>query len=271
MSRRARRSARGLATQTIPASAGGELASGQSPSSAPASAPALRCPTLTPTIVLARLRPRYGAMRWRPHHDPLTELVLTILSQHTSDTNSGKAYAAMRRVFPTWDAVREAEPAALIDSIRLGGLANQKGPRIQAVLRRVWAERGAWNLDLLADLPLDQAKAWLRALPGVGPKTAACVLMFALGRPALPVDTHVYRVSQRLGLIGERVTADAAHDALESLVPPADMYAFHIALIKHGRHTCTARAPRCADCSLVDVCPAAFHAASRSTVEGDTL
>src|SRR5262245_41475264 len=161
--------------------------------------------------VLERLRGRYGRMPWRPHGDPITELVLTILSQHTNDTNSGKAFATMQARFPSWDDVMAAEPAALIESIRLGGLANQKAPRIQHVLGRMWEERSSWDLGFLAELPLDEAKAWLRALAGVGPKTAACVLMFALGRPALPVDTHVYRVTRRLGLIGPKVTAEQAH------------------------------------------------------------
>jgi endonuclease-3 len=212
-------------------------------------------------LVLARLRARFGELRWRPHGDPLTELVLTILSQHTNDMNSGRAFAELRRRLPTWDAVLAADPAALVASIRAGGLANQKGPRIQAVLARIQAERGDWDLRFLADLPLDDAKAWLRSLPGVGPKTAACVLMFALGRPALPVDTHVYRVAQRLGLIGPKISADAAHALLEAMVKPEDTYALHVALIKHGRHTCTARAPACAACPLNDLCPAAFHAA----------
>ena len=211
-------------------------------------------------LVLARLRARFGELRWRAHGDPLTELVLTILSQHTNDMNSGRAFAELRRRFPTWDEVLAADPAALVESIRAGGLANQKGPRIQTVLARIEAERGGWELGFLADLPLEEAKAWLRSLPGVGPKTAACVLMFALGRPALPVDTHVYRVAQRLGLIGPKASADAAHALLETLVQPRDTYAFHVALIKHGRHTCTARAPACADCPLTDLCPSAFHA-----------
>jgi endonuclease III len=224
--------------------------------------PARRTPPLAPapTAVLARLRPRYGPLTWRPHGDPLTELVLTILSQHTNDTNSGRAFTAMQRAYPTWDAVLAAEPGALAGCIRSGGLANQKAPRIQQVLARIREQRGGWDLAYLRDLPLDEAKAWLRALPGVGPKTAACVLMFALGRPALPVETHVYRVARRLGLIGDKVTADQAHAALEALVPPEDTYAFHVALIKHGRYTCTARAPACAACPLVDLCPSAFAA-----------
>jgi endonuclease-3 len=208
--------------------------------------------------VLARLRPRYGPLVWRPHGDALTELVLTILSQHTNDTNSGRAFATMQRAYPTWDDVLAAEPAALAESIRGGGLANQKAPRIQQVLGRIKAERAGWDLTFLRELPLDQAKSWLRALPGVGPKTAACVLMFALGRPALPVDTHVHRVARRLGLIGERETADQAHTTLEAIVPAEDVYAFHIALIKHGRYTCTARNPVCGECPLNDLCPSAF-------------
>jgi endonuclease III len=209
-------------------------------------------------LVLSRLRPLYGELPWRPHHDPLTELVLTILSQHTNDTNSGRAFARLHERFPTWDDVLAADPADLIASIRQGGLANQKAPRIQQVLARVREQCGGWDLTFLAGLPLDEAKAWLRALPGVGPKTAACVLMFALGRPALPVDTHVERVGKRLGLVDARISADRAHDALEAQVAPADVYAFHVALIKHGRYTCTARAPRCAACPLNDLCPSAF-------------
>jgi endonuclease-3 len=201
---------------------------------------------------------RFGPLRWRPHGDPLTELVLTILSQHTNDTNSGRAFASMQRSFPTWDAVLAAEPSALADSIRQGGLANQKAPRIQQVLTRVANECDGWSLDHLSLLPLDEAKAWLRSLPGVGPKTAACVLMFALGRPAIPVDTHVYRVARRLGLVDGKTTAEQAHAVLESIVAPSDTYAFHVALIKHGRHTCTARNPNCGDCPLSDFCPSAF-------------
>lgn len=206
------------------------------------------------------MRSRFGPLRWRPHGDPLTELILTILSQHTNDTNSGRAFASMQRRFPTWDDVLNADPAALAGSIRQGGLANQKAPRIQQVLARVVTDCGGWRVDHLAQMPLENAKAWLRALPGVGPKTAACVLMFALGRPALPVDTHVYRVAQRLDLIDKKTTSDPAHAVLESLIAPADTYAFHVALIKHGRHTCTARGPNCPECLLSDICPSAFLA-----------
>jgi endonuclease-3 len=214
----------------------------------------------TPDIVLARLRPRYGEMRWRPHGDPVSELILTILSQHTNDTLSGKAFARLLATFPGWDAVAAAPVALVEQAIRDGGLARQKAPRIQAVLARIRDERGAFDLGHLETLPLDEAKVWLQSLPGVGPKTAACVLMFALGRPALPVDTHVYRVSRRLGLIGPKVTEAKAHALLEPLVPPGEMFAFHVALIKHGRHTCTAQRPHCGDCPLADICPSAFNA-----------
>lgn len=221
----------------------------------------------SPEVVLDRLRTVYGEMYWRPHRDPVSELVLTILSQHTNDTLSGKAFARLLAAFPDWQAIADAPEAAVIDAIREGGLARQKAPRIRAVLRRIVEERGAFDLTFLADLPLEEARAWLRALPGVGPKTAACVLMFALGRPALPVDTHVYRVSQRLGLLGPKVSEANAHPLLEARVPSADVYAFHVALIKHGRHLCTARAPRCAACPLADLCPSAFRAGPSVSTE----
>lgn len=216
---------------------------------------------LTPELILARLRPHYGELRWRPHGAAVSELVLTILSQHTNDTLSGKAFARLLATFPTWDDVAAAAPELIADAVKEGGLARQKAPRIKAVLERIRDECGTYDLGFLAGLPLDEAKGWLRSLPGVGPKTAACVLLFALGRPALPVDTHVYRVSRRLGLLGPKVTEAQAHAQLEAIVPPADVYAFHVALIKHGRHTCTARTPNCGGCPLNDVCPSAFHAA----------
>jgi endonuclease III len=209
--------------------------------------------------VLARLRPVYGEMRWRPHGDGVTELVLTILSQHTNDTLSGKAFARLLAALPTWDAIADADVGAIEAAIAEGGLARQKAPRIRAVLQRIREERGGHDIGFLGEMPVPEAKAWLQSLPGVGPKTAACVLMFALGRPALPVDTHVFRVSRRLGLIGPRVTEAKAHDALERMLPPEDVYAFHVALIKHGRHLCTARRPDCAACPLQDVCPSAFQ------------
>jgi len=217
---------------------------------------AKRKTNLFPREIVERLSALYGEPVWRPHGDPMTELVLTILSQNTSDTNSGRAFMRLKQRFPTWEAVMEAPVSELEEAIAVGGLAKQKAPRIKASLRAVYAARGAWDLEFLRDLPLDEAKAWLRALNGVGPKTAACVLMFALGRPALPVDTHVHRVAQRLGLVPAKASAEKAHDILEAMLAPEDVYPFHISLIKHGRRLCRAQRPLCGECPLLGGCPA---------------
>jgi len=211
--------------------------------------------TLAPAEVMARLAPVYGMPRRQPSHDPLSELILTVLSQNTADTNSGRAFVQLLRAYPSWHAIAEAPPLEVIATIQFGGLAQQKAPRIQAILRAVAERSPDMNLEFLEELPLEEARAWLRSLPGVGPKTAACVLLFALGRPALPVDTHVERVSKRLGLIPEKSTAEQAHTLLEELVEPADYYPFHMLLIKHGRRTCAARKPLCGKCPLLE-CPA---------------
>ncbi len=185
----------------------------------------------------------------------MTELVLTLLSQNTSDRNSGRAFARLLERYPTWNGVLAAETRDIEDAIAIGGLAPTKAPRLKALVAEVAARRGGFDLSHLAELPLDEAKAWLQTLPGVGPKTAACVLMFALGRPALPVDTHVHRVAKRLGLIPPTMPAAQAHAALEAMTPPELTYAFHIALIKHGRRLCAAQRPRCGECPLLDGCP----------------
>lgn len=204
--------------------------------------------------IVLRLDDAYGRKTWVPYHGPLEELVQTILSQHTSDVNSERAYLELRRRFSTWEAVRDAPVDDVVDAIRSGGLAEQKARRIQQVLATVLDCDPDEPLSCLNSLPLDEAKAYLTSLPGVGPKTAACVLLFACGRPALPVDTHVYRVSKRLGLIDERVTEQQAHDRLESLLDAEDVYTFHVNMIAHGRAVCTARNPRCATCPLSDLC-----------------
>lgn len=201
-----------------------------------------------------RLLQAYGEPTWRPHLDPISELVSTILSQNTNDTNRDIAYDRLRDRLPTWEAVRDADVDTVIEQIRPAGLANQKGPRIQQALRFVTEERGELNLDFLADLPVDEAKDWLCSIKGVGPKTAAIVLLFSLGRPAFPVDTHVHRVTKRLGLIGEKTSREKAHDELEQLVPAQDYYPFHLNVIRHGRQVCTSRKPHCEDCSLRDLC-----------------
>lgn len=204
--------------------------------------------------VHAAFTAHYGPLEWRPSIDPLSELVLTILSQHTSDTNRDRAFGGMRERFPTWEEVRDAPTEELAEAIRSGGLANQKAPRIQEVLRLITAERGELDLSFLPTMSLAEAKAWLAGFRGVGPKTAACVLMFACGMPALPVDTHVYRVSQRLGLIGERTNAEQAHVTLEAMTEPEQRYSFHINLITHGRRVCKAQRPLCEVCVVRDWC-----------------
>ena len=212
--------------------------------------------TLSPAEVMERLAPVYGVPRHTPSGDAIGELVLTVLSQHTADTNSGRAFTQLMRAYPSWQSIAEAPATDVIAAIQSGGLAQQKGPRIQAILRAVEDRSGSGDLHFLEEIPLEEARRWLRALPGVGPKTAACVLLFALGRPALPVDTHVERVSKRLGLIPEKATAEQAHHLLEAVVDPSDYYRFHMLLIKHGRRICAARKPLCERCPLEADCPA---------------
>lgn len=219
--------------------------------------------TLLPDVIMDRLATLYGDPKHIPHGDAVAELVLTVLSQNTADTNSGRAFIQMMRTYPSWDAIATAPTAELIATIQNGGLAPQKAPRIQAILRAVGERSPGWDLQFLREMPSDEARAWLRALPGVGPKTAACVLLFALGLPAMPVDTHVERVSKRLGLISETCTAEQAHGLLESLVSPQAYYRFHMLLIKHGRRTCTARNPACERCPLAPECPSSVFRADR--------
>lgn len=196
----------------------------------------------------------YGDREWHARLDPIGELVSTILSQNTNDVNRDRAYGQLRARFPTWEAVRDADLSEVRDAIRPAGLANSKGPAIQRALREISKERGEISLDFLAEMPLDEAKVWLTNLNGVGPKTAAIVLLFSFNRPAFPVDTHVHRLSRRLGLIGRKVSREKAHDVLETLLPPEVYYAFHLNLIAHGRQICHARQPRCDDCSLLVLC-----------------
>jgi endonuclease III len=211
---------------------------------------------LSPPVIMERLAGLYGWPLQVPHDDPLAELVLTILSQNTADTNSGRAFVQLMRRFPSWEAVAAGPLEEIVAAIQLGGLAQQKAPRIQSSLRAVFERSPDGDLAFLREMPLAEARAWLRALPGVGPKTAACVLLFALGLPAMPVDTHVERVSKRLGLIPEKTTPEQAHDQLEALVEPRDYYRFHMLLIKHGRRLCSARRPDCGHCPLEPDCPA---------------
>ena len=214
-----------------------------------------RATPLAPQEILRRLASAYGPQTWSPRYDPVSELVFTILSQHTSDLNSERAFQQLREKFGSWEAVADADPQAIADLIRIGGLAQIKAPRIKAVLNRILELRGSLDLDFLGELPLEEAKAWLLALPGVGRKTTAVVLCFALGMPAMAVDTHVHRVAKRLGLIGAKTTADQAHDLLEAMVAPEEVFPFHVYLITHGRQVCKAPRPLCDRCVLLDGCP----------------
>jgi endonuclease-3 len=198
-----------------------------------------------------RLRELYGRPVNHPHGHPIAELVRTVLSQNTNDTNRDVAYDRLRERFPTWEEVRDAPVDDVIDAIRPGGLANTKGPRIQQILSELDDHP---SLDWLPNAPRDEAIAFLTALPGVGRKTAACVLIFAFGRPEIPVDTHVYRVGGRLGLFPEGASFEAAHDEMLRVTDPEDAYELHINLIRHGREVCRPR-PRCDDCALRRMCP----------------
>lgn len=205
-------------------------------------------------LVHERLVAAYGPRPWRPGGDPLDELIATILSQHTSDLNSARAFASLRRAFPTWEAVLAADDESVADAIRSGGLAGVKAPRIRALLASLSATYGATRLDFLRELPTAKAREILEAISGVGPKTAACVLLFCLGRPVIPVDTHVHRVARRIGLAPPSASPDAVEAALEEALPPESYYSMHVGLITHGRQVCKAQRPHCARCSVADLC-----------------
>jgi endonuclease-3 len=207
--------------------------------------------------VLGRLRKRFGDLLPPRRSDPLEELVLTVLSQHTSDLNAERSFRSLRAAFPTWEAVVRARPGRVADAIRSGGLAETKAPRIQAILREIRDRRGAFDLSYLRDLPDDEARAELMSLPGVGPKTAAVVLSFSLDRDAMPVDTHVHRVTRRLGWIPTTASAERADRLLHELIPAGMRTELHVALIRLGREICKAPTPRCRQCPLKDTCPTA--------------
>jgi endonuclease-3 len=201
-----------------------------------------------------------GVAEWEPRYDGISELLFTILSQHTSDLNALRAFESLRDAFDgAWERVAEADPEDIARVIWIGGLSKVKAPRIKAVLKDIQDKRGNLELSFLKDLRMSEAKSWLRDLPGVGPKTAAIVLCFALGMPAMPVDTHIYRVSKRLGFIGPKTTPDQAHDILEAMIDSEQVFAFHVYLITHGRQVCKALRPLCKTCILKEKCPSAFQ------------
>ncbi len=201
-----------------------------------------------------RLLAFYGEPHWRRHLPPLEELISTILSQNTNDGNRDRAFERLRERFPNWEAVRDAPPNEVIEAIRPAGLANQKGPRIQEVLKAISAQRGDLDLSFLAEMSEEEARQWLLQFKGVGPKTAAIVLLFSLGKAAFPVDTHIHRITGRLGLRPPRMGAEQAHEHLAQVFPPHSYYAAHLNLIRLGREICLARRPRCSLCPLADLC-----------------
>jgi len=213
-------------------------------------------PHLTKVLVTIheRLAQTYGVPQNMEPSDPTEELVRTILSQNTTDTNRDRAFARLREKFPTWESVANAPTPELAEAIRPGGLANVKAPRIRQVLHSVHNASGTYDLSFICKMPLDDAWRWLIALPGVGPKTASCVLLFSCRQPVMPVDTHVKRVASRLALLPERISDSKAHIILTSLTPPPLIYPLHLNLIKLGRRVCRPRAPLHSACVLKDVC-----------------
>jgi endonuclease III len=201
-----------------------------------------------------RLLEHYGIPEWRTHNPAVDELVLTILSQNTSDLNSDRAFAALRARYRSWDEVLAAPEAELVEAIRAGGLAQQKAPRIQMALGRMVEECGSFSLDFLAGLSTPAAMEWLTELPGIGRKTASIVLLFCFDKPVFPVDTHITRISRRLGLVEPKANPDQIADVWEELAPPAWYYSLHLNLLKHGRQVCKAPTPRCAACVVRELC-----------------
>lgn len=205
------------------------------------------------TRVCEALDSYYGRKRWTDREPILDELILTILSQNTTAANCKLAYARLRERFTDWEHARCARWEEIAEAIRPGGLANRKAPRIKAILEQVHVRQMDLDLEWVADAPDSEALDYLMDFDGVGRKTAACVLMFALGRPVLPVDTHVHRVAMRLGLI-RKMSADDAHGALQAIVPPEDVYSFHVNMVLHGRQICHARGPECEICPIREEC-----------------
>jgi endonuclease-3 len=213
-----------------------------------------------------RLRLVYGVPLAKPHGHPIAELILTVLSQSTNDRNRDVAYLALRERFPTWVQVRDAPVDEVEAAIRPGGISKVKSARIKSILHAITETSGehadvgdeALSLDWLPELSVPDVQRYLTSLPGVGRKTAACVLLFALGMRDVPVDTHVSRVGMRLHLFRPRAPFEEMHDTMLAITPPGEELEFHLNLLRHGRRTCHARRPACADCALQRMCPSAF-------------
>lgn len=202
-----------------------------------------------------RLRKQQGPFKKKPVLPILDELIATVLSQHTSDINTERAFGSLKSAFPTWAEVAKTPTTKIERAIQSGGLAKQKAPRIKAIVNEVIDREGKSDLGRMHELTDQEVEDYLTSLPGVGPKTAACVLTFAMGRAAFPVDTHVHRVVRRLGWVDEKASADKVHRELGPRIPPAVRYELHVQFIKHGRTVCIARRPFCSECVLLDLCP----------------
>jgi endonuclease-3 len=218
--------------------------------------------------IVESLETAYGPRPWRKHRSGIDGIVQTILSQNTTDANSSAAFRSLKNRFPTWPQVMDAPVREIERAIRSAGLSRSKAPRIKSALRRINKEQGRLSLAFLSRLPLRQAQEYLQSIDGVGPKTAACVLMFCYNRPALPVDTHVHRVAGRLGLLPGRCAAESAHELLQEMCPPDLVYSFHVLMVEHGRKTCRARRPSCHACVLAERCPSSAPAAGPGRPRG---
>ncbi|WGI16793.1 endonuclease III [Methanonatronarchaeum sp. AMET-Sl] len=205
-------------------------------------------------VVIDRLEHRYGVPESKKRNDPLFSLIQVILSQNTNDKNRDRAFKKLKKRFKSPEAIMKSDRETIAETISVAGLHNTKAERIQKALKKIYEEKGELNLDFLNQLSLEESKNWLMNLPGIGPKSAAVILNFDFNKNTFPVDTHVHRVTKRLGLIPENTNRTKAHHILEKKVPPEKMYEFHINLIKHGRKVCKARKPRCEKCSLTDIC-----------------
>lgn len=208
--------------------------------------------------VIKLLEQEYGPCHWQVGRDPIDVLIGTILSQNTSDANSGRAFASLKASFDSWEAVASAPIEHIAEIIKCGGLNQIKAPRIKQVLGQIEREQGSMTLDFLKSKTMTEAEDYLMRLPGVGYKTASCVLLFSLKKPSLPVDTHVFRVAKRLGLIGSKVSVEKAPSLLQKQVPPSRVYQFHVHMIEHGRRICRARQPHCNECVLKGICPSSI-------------
>jgi endonuclease-3 len=208
--------------------------------------------------VIKLLEQEYGPCQWQPDRDPIDALIGTILSQNTSDANSGRAFASLKASFDSWKAVASAPAEHIARVIQSGGLSQIKAARIKQVLEQIEKEQGRISLDSLKSMNMAEAEDYLMRLPGVGHKTASCVLLFSLGKPSLPVDTHVFRVAKRFGLIDSKASIEKAPGLLQEQIPPSRVYQFHIHMIEHGRRICHARQPRCSRCILKRYCPSSL-------------